>query len=72
MPYICSNCGAPASNDSGDGTEVQLLCGCDRLGEWIDDGRGGGYWSNPTGAKPVESPYVSEAEEWDEWLRRRR
>lgn len=48
--WICSNCRAPAMNDSRDGGPV-LLCGCDR-GQWIDDGRGG-YEDNPTGAHPI-------------------
>jgi hypothetical protein len=30
------------------------MCGCDQ-GEWIDDGRGG-YYDNPTGAKPTKEP----------------
>lgn len=74
MTYVCSNCGAEAYHDGCDGDELILLCGCDRHDrEWVDgEGSRGGYWTNPTGAKPIEAPYYSEAEEWDDWVRKRR
>lgn len=65
MPYICSTCRAPADSDRN---EVKLICGCDH--EWVHDAHGG-HWANPTGAKPIEAPYYSEAEEWDDWIRGR-
>jgi hypothetical protein len=72
MTYICSNCSAPAYIDGRDGDEIILLCGCDRRDrEWIEDGDGG-HWTNPSGAKPIDAPYYSEAEEWDDWIRRKR
>lgn len=69
--YCCSSCGKPAFHDGRCGDGPILMCRCDERGrQWIDDGRGG-YWSNPTNAKPVEAPYYSEADEWDDWLNRR-
>jgi hypothetical protein len=63
---VCSNCGAAARQDLPD--NPTLICGCDRR-RWFDD-KNGGYWSEPTDAKPVDG-YISEAEEWDRWIRRR-
>ncbi len=50
MDWICSVCGAPAYYDGRCGDDLVLFCGCNQ-GEWVDDGRGG-YFTNPTGAKP--------------------
>lgn len=51
--YMCSRCGAGAFYDGRCGDGPVLMCGCDQ-GAWIDDGRGG-YYDNPTGAKPIPS-----------------
>jgi len=50
--YKCSVCGAGALYDGRCGDGPVLTCNCNR-GEWIDDGRGG-YYDNPTNAKPVK------------------
>ncbi len=53
--YVCSNCGAGAYYDGRCGDGPILMCGCDKRGSrWVNDGRGG-YHTNPSGAKPVES-----------------
>ena len=52
--YKCPNCGAAAYNDGRMGDGPILTCGCDKRGQqWVDDGRGG-YYTNPTGIKPVK------------------
>lgn len=52
--YCCSNCGAAACYDGRCGDGPILMCGCDKRGRrWINDGRGG-YYTNPSGAVPVE------------------
>jgi hypothetical protein len=51
--YYCSVCGAKAFYDGRCGDGPVLVCGCDRKrSRWVND-RGGGYWTNPTGARPV-------------------
>lgn len=53
--YKCSICGKAAYYDGRCGDGPVLMCGCDRAGSrWVDDGRGG-FWTNPTGAKPVDA-----------------
>lgn len=52
--YVCSNCGAQAYYDGRCGDGPILMCGCDKRGRrWVNDGRGG-YYTNPSGAEPVE------------------
>jgi hypothetical protein len=52
--YCCSNCGAAAYYDGRCGDGPILMCGCDKRGRrWVNDGRGG-YYTNPSGAEPVE------------------
>ncbi len=51
VTWICSVCGEEAYYDGRCGDGPVLLCDCDK-GTWIDDGRGG-YYDNPTGAKPI-------------------
>ena len=66
--YVCSHCGAGAFYDGRCGDGPVLMCNCDK-GQWIDDGRGG-YYDNPTGAKPIEKDSVysaAEAAEWAYW-----
>lgn len=67
MSYVCNNCGAKAYYDGRCGDGPVLTCGCDRRGsQWIPD-RGGGYYSNPTGAKPVkqeDSRWSAESTAW--------
>jgi hypothetical protein len=50
--YVCRHCGKPAYYDGRMGDGPILTCGCDK-GQWINDGRGG-FYDNPTGAKPVQ------------------
>lgn len=69
--FVCSRCGAAADYKEYSGTDPVLLCGCDQLErQWVPEGDGGGHWEPPIPAYPVEVPY-SEAEEWDDWIRRR-
>lgn len=51
--WVCSVCGEPAYYDGRCGDGPVLVCGCDKGGEWIDEGSRGGYYTNPTGARPV-------------------
>lgn len=52
--YMCSNCGAAAYYDGRCGDGPVLVCGCDKRGRrWVAD-RCGGYYTNPTNARPVE------------------
>lgn len=62
MSKVCSRCGAAAYYDGRCGDGPVLMCGCDR-GVWIDDGRGG-YFDNPTGAKPVDKDDYSDPD-WE-------
>ena len=68
--YSCSNCGSAAYYDGrcGDGPILMcgcddgpiLMCGCDKRGRrWVNDGRGG-YYTNPSGAEPVEGEGYSD------------
>lgn len=51
--YECSVCGAGAYYDGRCGDGPILTCGCNR-GEYVKD-RMGGYYTNPTRAKPIKS-----------------
>jgi len=51
--WVCSVCGEAAYYDGRCGDGPVLVCGCDK-GEWVDEGNRGGYYINPTGAKPVK------------------
>jgi hypothetical protein len=51
--YVCSKCGSGAYYDGRMGDGPILTCGCDK-GEWVDEGSRGGYYHNPTGAKPIK------------------
>lgn len=65
--YVCSRCGAQAYNDGRMGDGPVLTCGCDRRGSrWINDGRGG-YNTNPSGATPVESEYIDNGGDPDDY-----
>ena len=53
--YSCSICGKEAYYDGRCGDGPILMCGCDKRGQrWVNDGRGG-YYTNPSGAEPVQS-----------------
>lgn len=65
--YVCSNCGAPAYYDGRCGDPPILTCGCDRKGRrWVNDGRGG-YYTNPSGATPVEGESSDSVDPDDYW-----
>lgn len=51
--YTCSICGAGAYYDGRCGDGPVLTCGCDRIGSQYVKDRMDGYYTNPTGAKPV-------------------
>jgi hypothetical protein len=54
--YVCSACGAAAYYDGRCGDGPILMCGCDkRGGRWVNDSHGGGYHTNPSGARPVNN-----------------
>lgn len=65
--YSCSNCGAAAYYDGRCGDGPVLVCGCDKRGRrWVPD-RGGGYYTNPSGAEPVEGEgYTSDPDAYDD------
>ncbi|GEM_PF-7046804 len=52
--WYCSVCGKEAYYDGRCGDGPVLVCGCNK-GEWVNEGNRGGYYTNPTGAKPVET-----------------
>jgi hypothetical protein len=53
--YVCSNCGAAAYYDGRCGDGPVLMCGCDKRGRrYVNEGSRGGYYTNPSGATPVE------------------
>jgi len=64
--YCCSHCGAAAYYDGRCGDGPILMCGCDKRGRrWVNDGRGG-YYTNPSGAQPVEGEnYNNDDGYWD-------
>ncbi len=53
--YVCSNCGAAAYYDGRCGDGPVLTCGCDKRGRRrVDEGSRGSWYTNPSGAQPVE------------------
>ena len=69
--YVCSHCGAEAYYDGRCGDGPILMCGCDKRGRrWVDDGRGG-YYTNPSGAAPVEGESYDNPD-YDTWANDRR
>ncbi len=69
--YVCSHCGAEAYYDGRCGDGPVLMCGCDKRGRrWVDDGRGG-YYTNPSGAAPVEGESYDNPD-YDTWANDRR
>jgi hypothetical protein len=64
--YVCSSCGAAAYYDGRCGDGPVLMCGCDKRGRrWVNDGRGG-YYTNPSGAEPVEGDSYDNGSDWDD------
>jgi hypothetical protein len=54
--YVCSNCGAAAYYDGRCGDGPVLMCGCDKRGRRkVNEGSRGVWYTNPSGATPVES-----------------
>lgn len=63
MIKVCSVCGADAATDSRGGSiDHFLMCGCDKEGRWINDGRGG-YWEPFNNARPLTFEEYSAARE---------
>jgi len=53
--YVCSNCGAAAYYDGRCGDGPVLMCGCDKRGRRkVNEGSRGVWYTNPSGAHPVE------------------
>lgn len=53
--YVCSNCGAAAYYDGRCGDGPVLTCGCDKRGRRrVNEGSLGDWYTNPSGAQPVE------------------
>lgn len=53
--YVCSNCGAAAYYDGRCGDGPVLTCGCDKRGRRrVNEGSRGDWYTNPSGAHPVE------------------
>lgn len=65
--YVCSICGAEAYFDGRCGDGPVLICGCDkRRSRWVDEGSRGGYWTNPSGACPIEATDFDSGD-WEYW-----
>jgi hypothetical protein len=58
--YYCNTCGAKAGSDARMGSlDVYLTCGCDKNKVWINDGRGGYFYSpaHPITAQEFEAKH---------------
>lgn len=62
MDYVCSLCGEAAYYDGRCGDGPVLMCGCDKSGEYVDEGPRGGYYTNPKNARPIQGD--SGAKNW--------
>ena len=63
--YICSVCRQVCYFDGRCGDGPILMCGCDK-GEWVNDGRGG-FYTNPSGAKPVQAGEPAWDKSWENY-----
>lgn len=65
--YVCNRCGAKAFYDGRCGDGPILTCGCDKRGSVYVKDRGGGYWTNPTNAQPVQQDEYSDGRDPDDY-----
>lgn len=65
--YVCSNCGSAAYYDGRCGDGPVLMCNCAKRGSRkVDEGSRGIWYTNPSGAEPVENESYNDPDAYDD------